>query len=228
MNVNFFYQIVQNIVNKNQNGYIPPAQFNLFANQAQTSFLDYLLGDFQSYQYGRPLSKVQWGMNEITRQRLTPLIGPVVTLTPDNTGFVAYPSDFQQVDAMYQTNKDRIRYVPQHKLYSYLQSQIDPIATNPIFTIESGGFRFYPNTTDTQVASPAALLSYVKTPPTIVWAYTTDSNGRPVYSPGTSVDPVFYDTDNMELISRVLQFVGINLQAQEIEQYATMIKNQGD
>jgi hypothetical protein len=116
---------------------------------------------------------------------------------------------------------NRIRYVPQHKLYSYLNSKIDPVATNPIFLIESDGFKFYPNTLG------SALISYVNTPPDVVWASTPDGQGRPVYNPGASQGPLFYDVDVMELISRCLAMVGVNLQASEVSGYAQRVKTEG-
>jgi len=48
------YRICQFAVNKAQNGYLTPSEFNLTINQAQVSYQDYLLGEFQQYQYGRP------------------------------------------------------------------------------------------------------------------------------------------------------------------------------
>lgn len=221
MTVDFAYRLMQFIINKNQNGYLKPDDFNLIINQAQLSFLDYLLGQFQSYQYGRPVAKVEFGMNEVVRQRLTPFIDPPTTLTIDNTGLSPYPDDYQQTDAMYDTSLNRIRYVQQHKLYSYITSVIDPIAYNPIFLINSAGFQFYPVTQGT------ALLSYVKTPPTIVWASTPDGNGRPVYNPVGSTDPLWYDLDALQIIVRALAMVGINLQASDVSQYSQMIKQQG-
>lgn len=196
-------------------------------NYAQLGFLDYLLGQFVSYQYGRPLSRVQFGMNEIVRQRITPLIDAVTTINIDATGFAAYPTDYQQADALNLTSLDRVRFVPQHKKYSYIKSRIDPVATNPIFLIESQGFRFYPNTNFNGVSLGTIQLSYVKTPPDIVWGNSPDGQGRPIYNQGTSINPVWYDTDMDELIVRALEMIGVNLQAPEISQYAQMIKNEG-
>lgn len=193
----------------------------------QTSFLDYLLGQFQSYQSNRPLSRVQFGMNEIVRQRVTPLIKPPVPLTIDATGLAPYPTDFEQGDAMWTNTNTRIRFVPQHKLFSYLNSQIDPIATNPIFLIQSNGFQFYPNTNFNGVSIPNVTLSYVGTPPAILWSSTPDANGRPIYNPGLSVSPVWYNVDMLEIITRALKFVGLNLQLPELNQYATQIQTQG-
>jgi hypothetical protein len=221
MTVDFAYNLMKYACNKNQQGYLSPADFNLIINQAQNSFLNYLLGDFQQYQYGHPVAKVQLGMNETVRQRLTAFINPLSSITIDSTGFSQYPLDYQQSDALYTTSMQRIKYVQQDRLYSYLSSVIDPIASNPIYLIESGGFRFYPNTLG------SALLSYIKTPTTIVWGYTNDVNGRPVYNKSTSVDPAWYDLDFFEVIVRALSLVGVNLQVPMLEQYANQIKIQG-
>lgn len=221
MNVDFAYTLMQNIINKSTNGYLDPSTFNSFINQAQYSYLDYLLGEFQQYQTGRPVPRVQYSMTESTRQTLTPFIDSPTTLTIDVTGFAAYPSDYQQTDAMFDVNLNRIRYVPQHKLFSYLTSVIDPIATNPIYLIQSNGFQFYP------VTQGSAKLSYIQTPNTIVWAFTPDPNGIPIYAPGSSVDPEWYDADMLSVIVRALRMAGINLSMPELIGYEQEVKNQG-
>ncbi len=221
MNVNDVYELMKFVVNKNQNGYLSPEQFNLSINQAQTSFMDYLLGEFQQYQYGRPVARVEFGQNQTVRQRLTPVIYGY-NLNIDSTGFTPYPSDFEQVDAIWSFyGYKRVRFVQQDYLYSYYNSKIDPIATNPIYLIEDVGFRFYPSNYG------AAKLSYVRTPSQIVWAYTLDGNGRPVYNAAASVDPVWYDVDMLDIITRALAIVGTNLQSAQVLQYANMIKTQG-
>lgn len=199
-----------------------PDQVNLALQQAQFSFTDYLLGQFQTYQVGRPVSRVDYSMTEKARQRLTPLIGPLFPLTIDVTGLAPYPADFQQLDAMFDsTGNNRIRYAPQHKKFSYINSQIDPIATNPIYLIESDGFRFFPNNLG------QAMLSYVKTPPDIVWGYTPDANGLPVYNPATSTDPVWYDIDCYEIVARALKLFGVNLELPVVMNYGEQLIREG-
>jgi hypothetical protein len=232
LTVDFAYSITQFICNKNQNGgNISPDEFNAVITQAQLGLFNYLLGQFQDYSVGRPGARVEFGVNMVVRQRLAPFIGPRVLLTVDDTGFVSYPADYQQWDAFFQINLiHRLRPVQQNKLYSFIKSFIDPIATNPVVTIEDKGFRVYPNPTDTGTSIPNSQfqLSYVSTPPAIVWRYTPDSiTGLPVYNPSTSVDPKWYDVDMMEVISRALAMIGINLQSQEVSQYAGMITKGG-
>ena len=220
MTVDTVYQIMQYAINKNQNGFFSPDEFNLIINQAQTQFLDYLLGEFQTYQVGRPISRVQYGNNETTRQRLTPFIKSA-TLTVDGNGVVNYPSNYQQTDTMWTSSYGRVKFVSQDHLASYLSSRIDPIATNPIYMLNMYGFKFYPNTIG------SAIVNYIETPNTLVWGYTLDANGLPVFSAGTSVDPRWYDVDMMEIIARALRIVGVNLQSNVVSQYANEIKIQG-
>lgn len=221
MSVNDVYELIQFIISKNQSGYLTPSDFNRTINQAQTSYASYLLGTLQKYSPGRSYAPVELGQNQVVRQRLTPIIY-VYTLSVDPAGFSPYPHDNMQQDAMWSLPyHGRVRYVQQDALYSVLDSGIDPVATNPIYLIEDGGFRFYPN----DIGS--ARLSYVRIPPQIYWAYTLDINGIPAYDPALSVNPVWDDIAMLDIIARALQMVGINLQAPAVNQYANMIKEGG-
>jgi len=236
MNINDMYQICQYAINKAQNGYLTPSQFNLLANQAQTSYQDYLLGEFQQYQIGRPQARVNYSQNSDTRQRMAPFLKDV-TLTINADGIALYPDDYLQGDAVLTSTFDRIRFIQQDSLYSYLKSEIDPIATNPVYllanvnsTYTDGGLQFYPKTLGT------AILSYVMNAPTMIWGYNLDSNGRPVYNPNPydpstqptgSVQPLWYDIDKLEIVARILKLVGVNLQDGQVAQYANMVTTQG-
>jgi hypothetical protein len=229
MNVNDMYRICQFAVNKAQNGYLTPSEFNLVINQAQVSYQDYLLGEFQQYQYGRPQARITYSQNENIRQRLTPLIAEATLTINSTSGEASYPNDYVQVDSIITSDFKRVRYAQQDSLYSYYNSEIDPIATNPIYLIESGKFQFYPKTLGT------AILTYIKDAPEIVWAYTIVS-GRPVYSsagglsviPTTgSAQPVWDNVDLLEIITRALKLIGLNLQDGMVEQYANQITQTG-
>lgn len=220
MNVNDMYRICQFAVNKAQNGYLTPSEFNLTINQAQVSYQDYLLGEFQQYQYGRPQARINYSQNQNIRQRLTPLLVETTLTINSTTGQSPYPADYVQTDTVMTSSFNRVRYVQQDALYSFYNSQIDPIATNPIYLLEPTGFQFYP------VTLGSAILTYVKDAPEIVWAYTT-VNGRPVYSSGTSVQPVWDNVDLLEIIARALKLIGLNLQDGQVQQYANQVTQTG-
>ena len=221
LNINDYYKLVQYILNKNQSGNLTPDDFNRVINQAQVQYVSFLLGSFQQYTPGRPVPRVELGNNQTVRQRLAPVIYGY-ELAIDSTGFVSYPGDYIQTDAMWSIyGYSRIRYSQQDNLYSVYNSVIDPIASNPIYLIEDEGFRFFPTTTG------SAKLSYIRKPPRINWAYDEDVNGRPVYNPTTSEQPVWDEVTMWDIISRLLAMVGVNLQAGAVMQYANEIKQLG-
>jgi len=232
MSIDEVYQLVLYSTSKNlQQGYVSPQDFNLVINQAQKSYLSYLLGAFQQYQPGRPIARVQFGQNTIIRTRMAPIIY-WQDLNVDPFGYAQYPADYLQVDAMFSIyGYNRIRAVQQDSLYSYYNSVIDPVASNPIYILEDTGFHFYPENIG------QAKLSYVANPPDMVWAYTIDpgtgiptysANGGPSVIPTTgSVDPVWDDASILEIVVRALSIIGVNLQLNTVEQYSMVIKNQG-
>lgn len=221
MDINQVYELVQFASNKNQNGYLTPYQFNLIINQAQNSYLDYLLGEYQKYQIRRPIAVVQFGENERIRQSISPLIYGTV-LNIDSTGLAPYPSDYEFNDAMWSLyGFNNIKFIQQDRLDSYYHSVIDPIVTNPVYLINDYGFQFYP------VNLQFARMSYVRTPPTMTWAYVEYVVGQPIYDPLNSVDPVWSNTDIYNILVRAMQLLGVNLQLPVLMQYSEQIKAGG-
>jgi hypothetical protein len=220
MNVNTVYSLINYITNKVQSGYISPDEFNLIINQSQFSYLSTFIRQFQQYQHGRPIPKYQFGNNEITRQSITPFITNI-TLTIDGQGIVAYPNDYIVTDTILTIGDGVVKYVQQNQLSAFLKSKIDKIEDNPIYVIENNRFKFYPNNIG------SVKLSYIKKPNDIIWGYTINVDGIPVYDINTSEDPEWDDLDMLEIISRALRMVGVNLQSNAVSQYANEITKTG-
>lgn len=223
--VDFCYKIMLEATGKNlQQGFFNPDSFNICFNQAQRSYSAYLLGNFQTYTPGRPISKVELGQNSVVRTRLIPTIYGY-NLNIDTSGFAPYPGDYLQTDAMWSIyGFKRIRQAPQEKLYSIYNSKIDPIATNPIYEIIDRGFMFYPTMPEQY---NKARLSYVRNPPDVVWGFTTDANGIEVYSAPHSTQPIWDEASLLEIIVRALAILGVKLQLGVVSQYAEQIKQGG-
>ncbi len=232
MDVNEVYTLIQYIVNKNQQGYVSPSQFNQVINQAQKMYTSYLLGSFQTYMPGRPVARVELGQNAVVRQRLSPIIVTGYPLSLNANGYSPYPNDYLQTDSILTNDFKRVRYVQQDALYSYYNSVIDPISSNPIYVIEDNGLRFYPNNLG------SAVLNYVRVPPDISWGYDLDGNNRPVYNPNENpplvppqvvltAQPVWDDVSMFEIITRALSLIGVNLQSAAVSQFAEQIKREG-
>lgn len=211
------------IAKNNGQGYNTPDEFNLNIKVAEAGYFDFLRGEYQRYQVQRPIAVVEFGQNQNIRTSLAPLVYGAVLNINSSTGIASYPSDFQLVDAMWGVyGTYNIRFVQQDRANGYVRSKIDPIASNPIYLIQHEGFHFYPETLG------QARLSYLRTVPYMVWAYTIDqTTGEPIYDPTNSRQPVWADSDLFQIIVRALQRAGVNLQSGVVMQYANDIKNNG-
>lgn len=226
MDVNECYKIVLLATAKNkQNGYVSPDDFNLAMNNGQRMYVDYLMGEYQKYQIRRPIAVVEFGQNERIRDSISSLIYNTILPISSTTGIAPFPSDYEYVDAMWGVYGNyNIRFTQQDRTDSYIHSSIDPVRENPVYLIRHEGFQFFP---DRPFGENQAKMSYVRKPPSIVWGYVEDSNGRPVYNPSTSQNPIWGDTDILQVIARALQWIGVNLQFAMVVQYANEIKEKG-
>ena len=189
---------------------------------AQDGYLDYLLGEYQKYQPTRPFSPVEFSGNQRIRTSIAPLIYSTILPVNSTTGIANYPSDFEEVDAMWSLyNIYRIRFAQQDWLWSIKNSRIDPIEDNPVFYLNEAGINFLPVTVGTM------RMSYVRKCPPIFWGYDEDADGIPVYNSAKSQQPVWSDTDMHQIIVRALALVGVNLQLGVVQQYAEVIKQGG-
>jgi hypothetical protein len=221
LTVDFCKKIIDYVCRKNSNGAPSPSEFNRILTISCHQFTDFLLGQDNAYQPGRPQPRVGLGNSQRVRQSLSVLIDAPATLAI-SSGRASYPDDHLYTDAMYRSDGyTKIRFVEQDRVQAYVQSVIDPIGENPIFLLERDGYLFYPATLT------EAKVSYVKKHPDIVWAHEDDANGRPQYTATGSVHPLFSDTDMMEVIARALRMVGVNLQSAAVAQYASEVKSVG-
>lgn len=222
MSTDEVYKIMLFALAKNQSqGYFSADDFNRTINLAQNSYMDYLMGEYQKYMPMRPISNVQFGNNQRVRQSIAPLIYGTV-LSIDGQGVAPFPVYYEYTDQVWSVyGVYNIQFAQQNQLDSYVNSVIDPVEQNPVYVLNTDGFKFYPNNIG------QANLSYVKTPPPIIWNSTPDSNNRPIYNPLTSEQPVWNNSDMLNIIVRALALVGVNLQLGVVIQYSNDIKNGG-
>lgn len=226
MDANQMYEVWLFALSKNlQQGYASPSDFYTCINMGQRSYEDYLLGEYQKYQIRRPISVVEIGQNERITDSLAPLIYSTILPINGTTGIAPRPSDYEYVNAMFGVYGNyNIRFTQEDRKDSYIHSEIDPIAENPVYLIQHEGFKFFPTR---PFGEDQAYMSYIRNAPSIVWGYTLDSNGIPAYNPATSQNPVWSDTDCLQIIVRALALAGVNLQFGVVLQYANDIKNNG-
>ena len=111
----------------------------------------------------------------------------------------------------------------ENRLASRLQDSIDPVNEENAFYVEGNGvWNIYP-------ASLANVkVKYLKVPTNVVWNYTLDGQGRPVYNPTGSVNPEWMDNDIDELIGRACKILGISIKENALVSYGQGVLQNGE
>jgi hypothetical protein len=221
MNVNDVYRIMRFIARKNQLESLSPSEFQDAFNTAQRNYYDFLVGRIEQYRYDKAVPRVGIAMTDNVMSRLTPF---QMSATPAVTsGSANKPADFNKLLSMLTASNNRIQRVEENRLAERLNDSIDPASeTNAFYVEKPSAWSIYPST----IAS--IKVNYLKVPNNVVWGYNLDGLGRPVYSPGTSTDPVWYDNDIDEIIARACKILGISIKENALVSYGQSVINTGE
>jgi len=140
-----------------------------------------------------------------------------------SSGTATKPSGFNKLAAMVTPNNYRVYRLDFNRLPERLQDSIDPIdEENSFFVERNTDFLVYPTTIAT------VSITYYSVPTPLVWAYTTDGSGRPVYNPTGSVQPLWYSNDIEEIVARAAKIIGVSLQQPNDVQYGESVIQKGE
>lgn len=215
------YSIMRFIARKNQLESLSPAEFQYAFNSAQRNYYDFLVGRIEQYRYDRPIPRIGLAMTDNVVSRLTPFQESATqTVT---AGVAAKPSNFNKLLSMITPNNYRVYRVEENRLTERIQDSIDPIDEPNAFFVElKTGWAVYPT------SLPSVTVKYLRLPADVVWNYTLDGNGRPVYNPTGSVNPEWMDNDIDELIARALKILGISIKENALVSYGQSVINTGE
>ena len=221
IDVNKVYRVVLTITNKEQRGYLTPDQFNRIARQAQLdiyekTFYDYnravrkqAVGDFR--EYSDIASNVKDKIDIFARE---------ANLSVSNTtGIGSIPSNLDLYRLMGVYNSLRtieFEEVRKEELPYLLSSKLNqPTSAYPVYYSEANTVRVFPSDYGTSVT-----IDYLTLPQDPVWGYTTGGNGELVYSSGTSQDFEIHESDETDLVMKILAYTGIIIKDPTVIQVA--------
>ena len=222
MNVNDVYSLMRFIARKNQLTSLSPAEFQYAFNAGSRNYYDFLVGRVEQYRYDKPTPRVGLSMTDNVVSRLAPFM---VSATPTvTTGSVTKPALFNKLLAMNTPNNYSMKRFEQNRLAERLQDSIDPInEANAFYIEESATWKVYPTT-----GLATVTIKYLVLPTDIVWAYTLDGSGRPVYTPVGSVDPQWKDNDIDEVVGRALKILGVSIKEGALLNYGQQVIQSGE
>jgi len=215
--INSVRNTVLAIANKQNFGYITPADFNLYAKQAQLDiFEDYF------YRYN------QWVLKQNSRvsgseyadivrnlEEVIDSFSTSSTLTLDSDSTFDLPSDFYFLTEIRSGNNTADRVSNANILKLTLSHLTAPTTTFPAYVMNGSQITLYPTTIDTGVTA-----LYIRRPLDPRWTYASFSGGEPVFNESAADYQNFElpETDEPLLVSKILQYAGISIREADIYQ----------
>ena len=229
ISVDSVYQTVQRILNVEQRGQLPPADFNRFAKLAQDELFNNLFYDKAHFQNSRKgTSDIEMDNQEKIDIFVRHQAGvSVQDAAMANTNTFTLPTDLYSLNTVYFTKTDGVRVVVEmmnHKDSQYILSSnlTMPTTDFPKYlrfnsTAEGiGNIQVFPTTITENV-----LIEYIKRPSTPEWAYLMlGSSDTPVFNSTNSVDFELHHSMEDDLVMKVLYYAGISTRQDDIAAYA--------
>ena len=241
VSVDTVYQRVLAILNKEQRGYVTPQEFNLFANQAQLDIFEQYFYDIN--QYGRVpgndtafsdmLNILNEKINLFETNAAMTYNASFYWQTPANlyrlgtivyantvTSKSLYPTPNTVVNTTTLVEAERINY---NEYLMINQSEyLKPTNSRPVFVASTDGYKVY-GAAGELIAG--VTCNYIKNPTEAAWGYQM-VYGEALYDATTSVDFELHDSEETELVVKILAFAGLVVQDVQMYQIANGMEMQ--
>ena len=218
------YKTLQTIVNKEQDGYVSPEEFNQLAKQVQDKIFRNYFEDYNRDQNkeNRGLTNTGYG-NLVSNQteKLEPFLKEVSISI--SSGSYTLPSDLYYMEengVISDTGKvvDKVSV----QRFNYLGNSISgPSEVFPIYKKIGNAITVFPSTITGDLS-----ITYIKIPSDPKWTYTIVS-GTELYNPSSSSfqDFELHPSEFSNIVLEMLSYFGINLREGEVVQVAEQLKN---
>lgn len=232
VSIDTVYQRVLAILNKEQRGYVTPQEFNLFANQAQLDIFEQYFYDIN--QFGRvPGNDTEFSdMLNILNEKIN-LFETNAAMTYNASFYWQTPANLYRLGtivyantvtskSLYPTpntvvNTTTLVEVERTNYNEYLminQSEyLKPTNSRPVFVANTDGYKVYGAAGE---LITGVTCNYIKEPTEAAWGYQM-VYGEALYDATTSVDFELHDSEETELVIKILGFAGLS--TKEIQMY---------
>ena len=221
--IDLVYKTVQTILNKDNQGYVSPREFNLLSKQVQDTVYRNYFGDENRDKARQNRGGTSEGYSNLAfnqRQRISQFTEEGLLTYSDTTTRWSLPNDLYYVekDGITLNGLTVIEEVQQTNINYLLNSIARPTQAYPVYVRYADDIRVYPNLVTTPPAPPVNIR-YVRTPRNPNWTYTV-VNGVELYNPSASdfQDFELHESEFPNIVIRLVSFFGVNLREAEVVQ----------
>ena len=202
VSVDTVYQRVLAILNKEQRGYLTPAEYNLFANQAQLDIFEQYFYDLNQFSRLPGNSTEYSDMVDILEEKIS--IFETFGSTTYANNYWPEPTDLYRLGSVVY-NGSEVEHVNKNE-YLYVTSSPLSKPTNdfPIYTRDTSGIKVY----GASEITTDVTFQYVKKPAKAIWNYT-EVNGEALYDANGAVDFELHEAEETDLVIKILQLAGV-------------------
>jgi hypothetical protein len=222
--INTVRNTVMAIINKDNNGYITPEEFNLFAKQAQLEIFEQYFYDYTNWVNKRNARMANDGYSDIQKTIAETIDSFSTSSTLVYSGLTtsfALPADWYYINVVLSGTKE-IEFVAQNKVMNLLGSNITaPTASYPAYYQKGDDLKVYPITIQSGVST-----LYVRYPVDPKWTYTVVS-GSPIFNQ-SAVDYQDFELSQSaqnDLVFKILSYAGVNIREADVVQFAAAADN---
>ena len=219
ISVDTVYQRVQSILNKENRGYLTPQEFNLFANQAQLEIFEQYFFDLNQFERLPKKDTEYSNLVKTINERISKFkTSATLTFT---TSYFSMPSDMHKLGTVIYNSTTPVEEIDQKNLLEYTLSPLtSPSTTNPVYiqniqtTSSVWSIVVYPSTIQSLITA-----TYIRKPADANWAYQTVV-GNALFDSTNSTNFELHDSEEANLVIKVLLYAGLSIREGEIAQLA--------
>ena len=216
ISVDTIYQRVLAAANKEQRGYITPLEFNLYANQAQMDIFEQYFYDLNQF------SRVPGNDTEYS-DMVTILEEKINLFETSSTGF-----DTSAMPGFYRLGSVQVGGVEveklEHKDFKIINRSplTRPTLERPAYFKQGSTLNVFPDT----ITSAEVDVFYIRRPVRAEWGYVVTLE-KALYNSVRSRDFELHDSEETDLVIKILALAGITMDDQALYQIASQedIKN---
>jgi len=224
ISVDTVYQRVQSILNKENRGYLTPQEFNLFANQAQLEIFEQYFFDLNQYER-LPKKDTEYSNLVKTINERISKFKTSATLTYTDTSYFSMPSDMHKLGTVIYNGTTPVEEIDQKNLLEYtLSPLVAPSKTNPVYiqniqtTSSVWSITVYPSSINGGTGE-VITATYIRKPVDVSWA-SKIVVGNALYDSTNSTNFELHNSEEVNLVIKVLLYAGISMKDGAITQIA--------
>ena len=213
VNINTVYQRVLTIANKEQRGYITPQEFNIRANQAQMDLFEQYFYDINQFSRIHGNDTEYSDMLNILEEKISFFEKDHTDMSAVSGATATLPTDVYRLGTVFYnngTNSIRVEKVNNKEVELMVQSALyAPSASRPVYAKrEDSKIQLYPSSGSPAYSTSTINCHYIAKPALVAWGYII-TGGVSIYNSGTSTNFELHESEEVNLVNRILVLAGI-------------------